>query len=589
MLRELAQYAETHGLAARAGFKEKTVKGYICFSSDGTFLDVLLRAKGSPPVCAPDIGSAANGTRYCNFLVEKAKIPLCIIEDEHKDRNISTKFNFYLSMLEAGGEYEPRFLIIRSALLNANTRVILAEALAKQKLKPTDAVGFQVDGFPMERSDAYLPWWDTFRTRFAPEQPDALTRCLITGARTAPMPTVPKVTGLLSAGGHTSGDALLCFDKDAFQSYGLKKSANAPVSEEAMTAVNAALTDLLRKAPVLGGAKIVHWYSQELRDRLDIFDSLFTGDWPEEPLPENGEAERVALQGSRELFTSLHRGERPPALSARYYIMPLSGASGRMMVRGWYEGRFEDLYLHLDQWFKDLRLVTPFGRGTTKAPKLKGVCTRLLKPGGDPKKIFERMDSELANLSGRLLDAIIHGHPLPDEVASRALHYIRSGMVSGSEDDKNKPSIETESMAFQLLKAWLVRRQRQRGEVAMGENINESSSSAAYHCGRLMAIYGEIHKSAMPEVNTSVVERYYAAAISTPAFVFGKLSRMSIHHLSKLDQDKPGLANYYRKRLESIALCLDSNNLPSSLDLEEQTQFALGYYQQRAELFKKKD
>ncbi len=588
MLQELAQYAESHGLAARAGFKEKALKGYICLAADGTFLDILPREKGAKPVYAPDIGSAANGTRYCNFLVEKAKIPLCIVENE-KDKNIPTKFEFYLSMLEAGRESEPRFLAVRDALLDTDTRTVIAEALVKAKLKPGDAVGFQVDGFPLERSEAYLPWWAEFRTRFAPVAAGASARCLITGQLTAPMPTVPKVTGLLSVGGHTSGDAFLCFDKDAFQSYGLKKSANAPVSEEAMTAVNAALTDLLRKAPVFGGSKIVHWYSAEVPEELDLIEDLFGGDEIAEVATDGGEAERAALQESGLLLTALDRGKRPPMPLARYYILPLSGAGGRMMVRGWYEGSFETLCTNLTQWFQDLALTTPYGKGTTRTPKLKGVCTRLLKPGGDPKKVFERMDTELSNLSGRLFDAIIHGRPLPDEVASRALRYIRSGMVFGGDEEKKGPNMDMESMAFQLLKAWLVRRQRERGEITMGETVNEASGSAAYHCGRLMAVYGEIHKKAMPEVNVSVVERYYAAAINTPAFVLGKLSRMSVHHLAKLDQDNGGFAAFYRRHLEEIARCIDHNNLPGSLDLEEQTQFALGYYQQRAALHQKKD
>ncbi len=33
-----------------------------------------------------------------------------------------------------------------------------------------------------------------------------------------------------------------------------------------MTAVNAALTDLIAKAPVLGNAKLVHWYSSGISE-----------------------------------------------------------------------------------------------------------------------------------------------------------------------------------------------------------------------------------------------------------------------------------------------------------------------------------
>lgn len=70
-------------------------------------------------------------------------------------------------------------------------------------------------------------------------------RCLITGQPTAPLATLPVISGLQVVGGHSRGEALFCFDKSAFQSYGLKQSANAPVSEEAFAVVKEAMNDLL--------------------------------------------------------------------------------------------------------------------------------------------------------------------------------------------------------------------------------------------------------------------------------------------------------------------------------------------------------
>ncbi len=116
MLQELAAYAREHGLAARAGFKPKKLKAYVLLSADGRFLGIQVRDKAAPDVYAPDIGSAANGTRYCNPLVEKAKIPLCIIEDEQKDANVPTKHQFTLSMLDAGGAYDPALAVAAAAL-----------------------------------------------------------------------------------------------------------------------------------------------------------------------------------------------------------------------------------------------------------------------------------------------------------------------------------------------------------------------------------------------------------------------------------------------------------------------------------------
>ena len=69
MLTELYEYAQRKNLAARPGFKPKRVKAYIELSKNGEFLGVSIREKRAPSVYAPDIGAAANGTRYCNPLI----------------------------------------------------------------------------------------------------------------------------------------------------------------------------------------------------------------------------------------------------------------------------------------------------------------------------------------------------------------------------------------------------------------------------------------------------------------------------------------------------------------------------------------
>lgn len=584
MLHELYQYALDHELAAQPGFKPKKVKAYVSISHDGEFLAVVPREKDAPSVYAPDIGSAANGTRYCNFLIEKAKIPLKLIEDKEKDRNIPTKHDFFLSMLEDGAAYEPKFHVLARVLEDESVCAQIAEVLAGHKIKPADPIGFIVDGVPLENSEAFRIWWGGYRSRFASDASEVQTPCLITGEPTSPLATVPKVSGLFSVGGHSSGDAFLCFDKDAFQSYGLKKSANAPVSEEAMTAVNAALTELIGKAKILGGAKMVHWYSCSVSE--DPLDNLFDGfGEAEERDGQAASGENEAMAEAKSLIAAISRGENPSLPEARYYILPLSGAGGRMMVRGWYEGRFETLCRNTALWFSDLRLVSLGGKGLTRPPKLSGVCIRFLKPGGDEKKSLERVDKELSSLSSRLLDAILKAAPLPDEAAVRALRYLRSASVNQSVQDETKLKLERETIAFQILKAWLLRRQRARGEEEQMDENKMSPPSPAYLCGAMLAVYGEIQRKSSPEVNIGVVERYYSAASTSPAFVIGRLASLSVHHLRKLDQSSPGLAVKFRKELDSLAQQIGERAIPATLDIEQQAQFALGYYQRRAALY----
>ena len=118
------------------------------------------------------------------------------------------------------------------------------------------------------------------------------------------------------------------------------------------------------------------------------------------------------------------------------------------------------------------------------------------------------------------------------------------------------------------------------------EEYNLSLSNAAYHCGGLMAVYAAIQRAAMPEVNTGIVERYYASAIQTPALVIGQLSSRSNHHLVKIENK--WLADKYREKLQQISVALGTS-IPATLNLEQQSYFALGYYQMGAKLNQEKN
>lgn len=604
MLEELYRYAVEHELAVRPGFKPKRLKGYFHLSAEGEFLDLEVREKDAEAVSAPDAGAAANGTRYCNPLIEKAGIVLCMVYDEKKDKNIPVKHDFFLSFFEEGREEEPLFGIVADALCDAERLEEMRNALADKKLKPADPVGFAVDGQYLERSGHYYEYWNRFRKKMQPVSEGREERCLVTGELSKPMATVPKVSGLVRVGGHTSGDAFLCFDKAAFQSYGLKQGANAVVSEAAMTAVNAALSELIGKADILAGTKMIHWYSRQVKEQEDMLSMLFGGSLVEgeEEEASGREEEREAFVAAQALIQSIQEGKLAGKPDVLYYMMPLSGAGGRMMVRGWYEGSYEELYGNICLWFEDLRLILPGGQGMTRAPKLKALCLRMLKPGGGS-KIWERVDHELSNLAQRVAYAAIHGSPLPDEAAYRVLQWLRAYVLTEKEKKQGnggnaekgngvqqkgaRKVIGQETLAYQFLKAWFRRKQRKEGgEESMKEMLNRQNCSAAYLCGRLMAVYAVIQEKAMPEVGVGIVERYYTAAMAGPGLVIGKLSQLSQYHLAKLER---GLAVYYEKMLMEIYQNMGEHDIPTMLTMMQQTEFALGYYQQKAEIYSGKE
>lgn len=117
------------------------------------------------------------------------------------------------------------------------------------------------------------------------------------------------------------------------------------------------------------------------------------------------------------------------------------------------------------------------------------------------------------------------------------------------------------------------------------EEYNLNLSNPAYHCGGLMAVYAAIQRTAMPDVNTGIVERYYASAIQMPALAIGQLSRHSNYHLEKMENK--WLANRYRENLQEVSVAL-GRHIPATLNLEQQSYFALGYYQMGAKLNKER-
>src|SRR5690606_25305213 len=92
-------------------------------------------------------------------------------------------------------------------------------------------------------------------------------------------------------------------------------------------------------------------------------------------------------------------------------------------------------------------------------------------------------------------------------------------------------------------------------------------------------------EDANPGLNATIRDRFYGAASSTPAAVFSTLLRLKNHHISKMENR--GLAINREKLIGEIMDGL--NDLPGHLPLPAQARFALGYYHQRQDFFKKKN
>lgn len=573
MLNALYDYAVRHELSLPDGYAKKTVAAYISFSSKvDDYVEIHMGDDREIP--CPDIGSLANGKEKSNIIVEKRSV---VIPDEE-----NAKSTFFRNALVELGQVEPDAALCAEKLSNADILEKIRLCLDENKIKPANRISFMVDGRKLHNSPHLLEWWKNWRQGIMPPKKGDLAPCLITGELTIPVATAPSVKGLRVVGGHASGDALICFDKPAFCSYGLKQAANAPVSETAMGAVKAALDELISDAPILCGMKFVHWYDRDIEKTDDPFfdDNLlglgFGGD--EEPEEENlEETELQARKKADRVIHAVQSVDTAPTLDAIYHILLLSGVGGRVMVRRYEMGKYKTLRKNLDRWNRDLALVNPYGMGLCKPLKLTARLLRLLKYQKNDRKIFERLGKELSGITPAVLTAILGGGRLPDAVAIRALAYIRSKLLANDEEQKDD---NLDGWACQWLKVWLLRN-HERSEEHLNEYYNPNHPEPAYHCGAAMAVYGEIQHKAMPEVNVNMAQRFYASCIQTPALVLGRLSQMSVHHLAKIENKF--YQNLYRELLEQVHSAIGPV-IPTTLNLEKQSYFALGYYQMYAKM-----
>lgn len=110
--------------------------------------------------------------------------------------------------------------------------------------------------------------------------------------------------------------------------------------------------------------------------------------------------------------------------------------------------------------------------------------------------------------------------------------------------------------------------------------LDPAHPEPAYHCGRLLAVLEQAQRLAVPGVKATIVDRFYGTASAAPASVFSRLLRGAQPHLAKLERDRPNAYQALQRRLEAIMAVL--TGFPSTLTLEQQGLFALGYYHQRA-------
>jgi len=550
------------------GFTRKTVKWAITCKSDGQYTGIIPLSEGKgrefsycPILSQPEL--VGGGEARSHFLAESLSTVALYWKDdlESKEKDKSrTKHEYFCSLLKNASRVVSYLSIATKILADEGNLAAIRSDLKQQKAKPTDTATIMIDSLiPLEHND-WHGWWREFRKSIKkPNSTGSKMRCVATGELIEPILVHPKkITGLAGVGGLGTGDVLSGFDKEAFQSYGLEQATNAAMSEETATAYAETLSDLIKKKGVkLGSTLTTYWFLETVPDEDDPLP------WLTEPLEQTQVSAELK---ARALLRSIHDGKRPDLANNRYIALMLSGAAGRVMVREVIEGSFENLVANIDRWFSDLSIVGREGKGLTQRPKFFSVVNAIEFLSKDG-KILRNIDDVPPPLIHELWRSAITGCSIPASAMSRTLMRIRSDIVS------DMPPMETR---FAIIKSYLLR----KGDDNMQPYLNPEHPHPAYHCGRLLAVFARLQRAALGDVGAGVVQRYYTAASQTPGLILGRLAANAKNHLGKLEG---GLVYWYEDQIAEIMGRI-KDAVPRTLTLEEQSLFALGYYQQLASL-----
>jgi CRISPR-associated protein Csd1 len=390
--------------------------------------------------------------------------------------------------------------------------------------------------------------------------------CLVTGKAIEVERLHPAIRGVWGA--QTSGANIVSFNLPAFNSWGKEQGANAPVGTRTAFAYTTALNHLLAKDSrnrlQIGDASTVFW-ADKASPLEDHFADIFTD-------PPKDDPDRSA-RALKALYEAPHQGVPPVEdEDTRFFVLGLGPNAARIAIRFWHVGTVAELARTIQQHFEDLEII----RAGFEKPFLS--VFRLLVATATQGK----SENISPNLGGELMQAILTGRPYPSTLLQGAVRRIRAEQAK--RDERTGKLVQNVTHARSaLIKACLNRQQRLMGatEKEITVSLDHSNINPGYRLGRLFAVLEKVQEEASSGINTTIRERFYGAASSTPVTVFSTLMKLKNHHLAKLEN--PGRRANLERLISEI---MDGiSDFPSHLKLADQGRFAIGYYHQRQALF----
>lgn len=398
---------------------------------------------------------------------------------------------------------------------------------------------------------------------------------LVSGRSVIPAKIHPKIKGV--AGAQSSGASLISFNAPAFCSHGVEQNENAPMSKreayQYTTALNVLLADRDRVQRI-GDATVVSWARCG-----DVGYAAMFSRWQMNPAgrfdgeaveTEVGAAMKSLAHGRPYDFDGVHLEP-----NEEYHVLALSPNAARLAVRFYLTNTFGAFARNIDRHYEDVRIRRPSYDMTTFLPTRRLLNQTIRQPSRNTDKNADKNAKVSAEMAGEVMEAILNGTPYPVSLITAIERRI------SVEHD-----VSPDKAA--IIKAYYLRiTNNPKFKEVLQVDINEESDYVPYVLGRIFSIYEQIQLAAIPNINTTIKDKYFSSASATPARIFPILGELSTKHMRKTWQYEGKKANLAKALCDLTGKVGD--HYPLRLSLEERGAFQLGYYFENQKRFIKKN
>lgn len=615
MIKELSEL----GKSLRAGksdnawvhdaLKEEPISMELVIFSDGVFHELQLIEDILTPAEAI---TAKKGK--ARLLLDKPEEVLCFGGDASRKKH--QLFLDKIGLYKAMDELAPVIAFYANNETGIDKALTEFVALAatddkKTKKKLTGNIGFRIHSESSrihEKQNILQAVINRYETTQQAQLAVSSKKCSVCGKTDYPVEDFPHGMVKQVPGGRSGGCALISFngDNNPFESYGMVGNENSGICTNCAKAYIEGLDCLLT-----GGV--------QFKNKNNKDDYLYDHRWPRKrSVSYSMDTTTIFWTRANQTVKEIDLLDEPTAgevvimldsLAAgreqdshyiepeKFYSCTLSGAAARIAVRDWIETSLGEFRTSIAQWFKDIA-ITNFDFDQKKpvtyyAPlyALAKSCQRKLLDG----KKYDDDDTSWARVASNLWKAAIYNNtrlpsPIPIWILSKVLQRAKVDSVSGKVKTLaqfSKYGVTPERAALIKL---ILNRNFNGGGFMITEDSVQGEKPIAYICGQIFAkMEGIQYAAAGGDRNAGIREKYFTYAMTTPAAAFGRLFNLSSKHFTKLKHEKPGLAVNLDKELQELCGEIDLEKfpqvLPAMFRLEEQGQFAIGYYHQRQKQF----